>query len=173
MAAAWAGDVSGDGRADLILRQHPDEGGVRIKTAITGSPLPPAPDRMANLLARYETALDPARRGPSPGDGDRDGREDVWLLKVSGGRPAVERLRGQSPGGLPGPCSCGPRRDRSCRRGKTRLGAADVDYDGMTDLVLFSSDPSGTRIRMLMAATDRAIRTRFHQGLDWVSLRPY
>ena len=42
-AAAWAGDVSGDGRADLIVREHPESGGVRIKTAVTGSPLPLRP----------------------------------------------------------------------------------------------------------------------------------
>ena len=40
VVAAWAGDVSGDGRADLIVRQDPDGGGLRFRTAITKSPLP-------------------------------------------------------------------------------------------------------------------------------------
>ena len=174
VAAAWAGDVSGDGRADLILRQDPEGGGVLIKTAVTGSPLPPAPERMANLHVRYETALDPTKVKVVPGDGDRDGREDVLLLTVSGGRASVDRLRGQAMGALrPVPLWAAPRTDRVAVE-KTRLGAADVDYDGMTDLVLFSRDPNGTRIRVLLTAYD-AVRPGpdFVEGLDWLSLRPY
>lgn len=174
VTAAWAGDVSGDGRADLILRQNPEEGGVRIKTAMTGSPLPPAPERMANLHVRYETPLDPSKVKVVPGDGDRDGREDVLLLTASGGRASLDLLRGQAMGALrPLRLWTAPRSSRVAVE-KTRLGAADVDYDGMTDLVLFSRDPSGTRIRMLLAAYG-AVRPGpdFVDGLDWLSLRPY
>lgn len=59
--------------------------------------------------------------------------------------------------------------------GRTQLGAADVDHDGRTDLVLFSRDGSGTRIRVL-----RARYTRFIAGpdlreptLDQTRLTPY
>ena len=31
VADAWAGDVSGDGRADLIVREHPKTGGVALQ----------------------------------------------------------------------------------------------------------------------------------------------
>jgi hypothetical protein len=174
VAAAWAGDVSGDGRADLILRQHPAEGGVRIKTALTGSPLPSGPERMGNMRIGYETALDPSKVKAVPGDGDRDGREDVLLLSAKSGRASVLRLRGQALGAFKRvPMWTAPRSDRVAVE-KTRLGAADVDNDGMTDLVLFSRDPSGTRIRVLLAAYG-SMRPGldFVEGLDWLSLRPY
>jgi hypothetical protein len=57
---------------------------------------------------------------------------------------------------------------------KTRLGAADVDYDGMTDLVLFTRDPGGTRMRVLKTRYDtmKSGANRV-EAFDWRSLRPY
>ena len=93
VVAAWAGDVSGDGRADLIIRQHPDGGGVRFRTAITKSPLPSGGDRMHGLKLAWEsTTLQPSRVKSVPADANRDGREDVLLLVGGEGRPRVERL---------------------------------------------------------------------------------
>jgi len=174
MAAAWAGDLSGDGRADLILREHPESGGVRIKTAVTGSPLPPGQQRMGNLRSTYASALDPAKVKMVPGDANRDGREDLLVLTARQGRARVDRLQGQALGAFKQvPVWVAPRADRVATE-KTRLGAADVDYDGMTDLVLFSRDPAGTRIRVLLSAYD-TMRPNLDlvEGLDWLSLRPY
>ena len=55
-AAAWAGDLSGDGRADLIIRMNPVGGGIRVKTAVTKSPPPGGDQKMAGLKARWESA---------------------------------------------------------------------------------------------------------------------
>lgn len=174
VAAAWAGDLSGDGRADLILREHPESGGMRIKTAVTGSPLPPGQQRMGNLRSTYASALDPAKVKMVPGDANRDGREDLLVLTARQGRARVDRLQGQALGAFKQvPLWVAPRADRVATE-KTRLGAADVDYDGMTDLVLFSRHPSGTRIRVLLSAYD-TMRPSLDlvEGLDWLSLRPY
>jgi len=175
VAAAWAGDVSGDGRADLIVRQHPVGGGVRIKTALTSSSLPGAGSHMTGLRVGYEDAsLDPAKVKTIPGDANRDGREDLLMLIRSGGLARVERLQGQLYGGFKRvPVWIAPRTAPIAVE-KTRLGAADVDYDGMTDLVLFSRHEAGTRIRVLKtrydtmkSGTDRV------EPFDWRSLRPY
>ncbi len=174
VAAAWAGDLSGDGRADLILRQHPESGGVRIKTAVTGSPLPPGQQRMGTLRNTYASALDPAKVKMVPGDANRDGREDLLVLTAREGRARIDRLQGQALGAFKQVSLwVAPRADRVATE-KTRLGAADVDYDGMTDLVLFSRHPDGTRIRVLQSAYD-TMRPSLDlvEGLDWLSLRPY
>jgi hypothetical protein len=174
VAAAWAGDLSGDGRADLILRQHPESGGVRIKTAVTGSPLPKGEQRMGTLRSTYEVSLDPAKVKMVPGDVNRDGREDLFLLTAASGRARVERLQGQARGAFKRVALwTAPRSDRVATE-KTRLGAADVDNDGMTDLVLFARHPDGTRLRVLRAGY-QTLRPSIDlvERLDWLSLRPY
>lgn len=174
VSTAWAGDLSGDGRADLILRQNPDSGGVRLKTAVTRSPLPSGQDRMTPLRLVFETSLDPAKVRMVTGDANRDGREDLLLLTASGGRAHVDRLQGQNHGAFKRvPLWTAPPTDPVPVE-KVRLGAADVDYDGMTDLVLFVRHPDGTRIRVLKARYD-TLRAGFDivEPLDWTGLRPY
>jgi hypothetical protein len=174
ISAAWAGDLSGDGRADLIVRQNPGSGGVRLKTAVTRTPLPSGEDRMRALRVAFETAVDPAKVKTVTGDANRDGREDVLLLWASGGRARLERLQGQTFGALKQVhLWTAPKTDPVAVE-KTRLGAADVDYDGRTDLVLFSRHPDGTRIRVLRTRYDTVLPGfDLIEGLDWASLRPY
>jgi hypothetical protein len=57
---------------------------------------------------------------------------------------------------------------------KTRLGAADIDYDGREDFVLFSARGTGTRIRILKARYD-TVRPGpdWNVSIPWADIRPY
>jgi hypothetical protein len=174
VAGAWTGDVSGDGRADLIVRQGTGRRGVTVRTAVTRSPLPRGSDRMAALRVGFSAALDPDKVKTVAGDANRDGRENVLVLIGRGGSAAVERLQGQLYGGFKRVRVWVAPRSADIAVEKTRLGAADLDYDGMTDLVLFSRHPNGTLIRVLktrystMKAGPREV-----EPFDWRSVRPY
>jgi hypothetical protein len=57
---------------------------------------------------------------------------------------------------------------------RTRLGTADIDYDGRTDVVLYSERGSGTRIRVLKTRYDRMVAgPDWQAGIPWDSVRPY
>jgi hypothetical protein len=175
IAAAWAGDVSGDGRADLIVREHPAGGGVRFRTAITKSPPPAGDDRMRGFRLAWESAkLQPGKVRSIAADANRDGREDILLLVGGDGRPRVERLQGQPLGKfVRGRIWTAPRNAR-IPVSSTRLGAADADDDGRTDLVLFSKHADGTRIRVLKTRYD-SMRAGMDivEDIDYDDVRPY
>ncbi|MFV2063359.1 MAG: FG-GAP-like repeat-containing protein [Chloroflexota bacterium] len=170
--SAWAGDVSGDGRADLIVRQNLDGGGLRIKTAVGKSPSP----GMGALTKRFQSrTINASKTRMVQGDANRDGREDLLMIVGGGGPTRVERLQGKGLGGLKRVrIWTAPKSDPIPVR-KTRLGAADVDNDGRTDLVLFTEQGAGTRIRVLktryasMAKGPDMVKS----SLDWTDVRPY
>lgn len=175
VAGVWLGDLSGDGRSDLIVRQNLDGGGVRLKTAVTQSPLPGAFPRMGPYKARWaDTSLVPAKVKMTVGDANRDGRDDVMLLATSGGRAVVERLQGLKLGGFKRvKLWTAPAKD-PIRVEKTRLGAADIDFDGREDFVLFIGRGARTRIRVLRSRYDSVV-----PGPDrvvsfaWKDVHPY
>jgi hypothetical protein len=175
VVAAWAGDVSGDGRADLIVRQHPAGGGVRFRTAMTKSPLPAGSDRLGSLRLAWEyTALKPSQVKAVPADADRDGREDLLVLIGGDGRPRVERLAGQRLGKLKRSRLWTAPKGMRIAVARTRVGAADADHDGRTDLVLFTKHEGGTRIRLLKTRYD-TMRPGLDivESIDYSGVRPY
>lgn len=175
VVAAWAGDLSGDGRADLIIRQHPDSGGVRFRTAVTKSPTPSGGDRMVGFKLAWETTkVKPSRLKAVPADANRDGREDVLLLIGGAGRPRVERLTGQPSGRFKRVHIWTAPKSARIPVTNTRLGAADADHDGRTDLVLFSEHAEGTRIRVLKTRYDSmATGLDIVEPIDYDDVRPY
>jgi hypothetical protein len=129
---------------------------------------------MGTLRVGFSAALDPAKVKVVPGDANRDGREDVFLLIGRGGRAVVERLQGQLYGGFKRVPVWAAPRSAGIAVEKTRLGAADMDFDGMTDLVLFGRHERGTRIQVLKTrySTMKAGPSEV-EPFDWRSVRPY
>jgi Stage II sporulation protein len=175
VASVWLGDLSGDGRSDLIVRQNVEGGGVRLKTAVTKSPLPSSFPRMGTYKARWEdTTLVPAKVKMTVGDADRDGRDDVMMLVGGGGQAVLERLQGRKLGGLKRVRVWTAPKSDPIPVAKTRLGAADIDYDGREDYILFSQRGTGTRIRILKARYDKAKPgPDWRIGTAWADIRPY
>jgi len=172
---AWAADLSGDGRADLVIRQDIADGGVKVRTAVTSSPLPGTFPRMGAIKTRFEDRkLAAAKVRMATGDANRDGRDDVVMIIGGGGRAKVERLQGSLLGGFKRVrVWVAPKSDPIPVR-STRLGVGDIDYDGRTDLVLYSERSKGTRVRVLKMRYDRvAAGPDWQTGIPWSSLRPY
>ena len=175
VAAVWAGDLSGDGRSDLIVRQNIDGGGVRLKTAVTKSPVPSSGSRMNSYKSRWEDkSLSSAKVKMTVADANRDGRDDVVLLVGGGGRAVVERLQGQKLGGVKRvKIWTAPKADPIPVQ-KTRMAAADVDYDGRDDLVLYIDRGQSTRIRVLKTRYDRMVQgPDWKFSVPWDDVRPY
>jgi hypothetical protein len=57
---------------------------------------------------------------------------------------------------------------------KTRLGVSDVDYDGLTDLILHIDRNGGTRMRVLKTRYDRMqVAQEWQEPFDWRDVRPF
>lgn len=174
-AEAWAGDISGDGRADLIIRQNPSAGGVRVKSAVTKSPPPSGNQRMNGLKTRFDAGnLVASKVRMVAADANRDGRGDLLMLIGGGGRARIERLQGQSRGGFKRVKMWTAPRSSPIPVAKTRLSAADIDYDGRTDLILHMDRNGGTRMRVLKTRyDDMKIAQEWQEPFDWKDVRPY
>ena len=174
VAGVWLADLSGDGRSDLVVRQNGDGGGVKLKTAVTKSPLPGSFPRMNTYKARWEgPSLIPAKVKMTVGDANRDGRDDVMMLIGGGGRAVVERLQGGKLGGFKRVKVWTAPSSDPIPVENTRLGASDIDYDGREDWVLYSKSGSGTRIRVLRARYDKVVKgPDFKVWIPWSEVRP-
>ena len=172
VTAAWAGDVSGDGRADLIVREDPESGGIRVKIALANR----TSSGLGELKTRFsDDTLRPSRARIVPGDADRDGREDLFLVTRNGGAGHVDRLKARPAGVLVRSVLWKAPKDDPIDIRSTRLGVADVDYDGLTDLLLFQKDGTGTRIRVLKSRYDSMVQAPSIAlpSIEWEGLRPY
>ncbi len=175
ITAAWGGDVSGDGRADLVIRQNIAGGGVKVRTAITRSPLPSASPRMGAIKTRFESrGLKASKVKMALGDANRDGREDVIML-IGGGRAKIERLQGLQGGGFKRVSLWVAPKSDPVPVKRTRLGASDIDYDGRADLLLYSyRTEKNSRMRTLKARYDRMLPgPNIKVSIPWSGIYPY
>jgi hypothetical protein len=169
--SVWAADVTGDGYADLVVREDLAAGGVSVSVAVNESGAD-----MGSLKVRFKlTSLSQSTTKMIAADANRDGREDLLMLIGGDGPTRVQRLQGKAGGGFKRVHIWKAPSADPIPVKKTRLGAADVDYDGRTDLVLFTKNGEGTRIRVLKTryTSMKAGPDSTHDSLDWKDVRPY
>lgn len=172
--AAYAADVTGDGRADLVVSQDRGARGLRlwVMASRTGR----------NGLAAARAWLDrPGWRAATtmllPIDENRDGRDDLFAIVPRGSQGiAVHALRAQSRGSFAVSQRWQSPAGRRLPFGQLRAVALHVDSDGRGDLALFSR--AGTRDVSVfwLRTTDTGMeagRALRHAGLRWAGLRPY
>lgn len=162
---AWATDVTGDGRSDLVLAHEAEGGGVEYGVA------PALPEGGFGVAAVWATIsdLDGAAVRHAPADFDRDGRGDLWLLRPSDAGVSLAVLRAK-PGSfvLWTVWNSEPGDDLSVD--DLKLASTDLDFDGRSDAVLIRDlGDEGTQLLGLRNRADRIARWAPLEDplLDW------
>ena len=167
---AFAGDVTGDGRADIVL-ETPGTDGLSFRVLATTK----TDWLLADPVTWYTAAgltMDATRSILA--DVDRDGRDDIVLALASGTKTIYRGLR--STGSA---FSASDLYSSSIGVSRIKLATSDVDHDGRGDMVVFArlADGSpGTRIyiyRSKGTSLAGAELWREDLGLDWQAVEPY
>ncbi len=167
---AFAGDVTGDGRADIVLETPAADGlSFRVMATTTTDWL------LAEPVSWYTAAgltMDATRSILA--DVDRDSRDDIVLALASGARTVYRGLR--STGAA---FSASDLYSSSIVFDRIKLATSDVNHDGRGDMVVFArlADGSpGTRVyvyRSKGTSLAGAELWREDLGLDWQAVEPY
>jgi hypothetical protein len=176
MRGAWSGDVSGDGRDDLIVANDLGDGGREYLAALSRGPAPGLGDLRQRHLASDlvgDIVLE------TVGDLTRDGRDEIVLVIDTGERTRIELLRPLKHATAPYLREVAWTGDR-LPLDQVRLSTSDVDYDGITDLVVFR-DRGGTAIEVQTFVTPPNGRygtmapgpSIVDESVGWGTVRPY
>lgn len=168
-ARAWAVDATGDGRADLVVARDLGDGGLEYLVAASqsaGASLGPLVSWAVVPELRWATTRHAAA------DFDRDGRDDLWVVTPSGSGTSVSVLRARPASFILKPRWESP----SVPFEGLKLGAADINYDGRGDLVLYLDlGASGTRLQTLRNTYQKMVPVTPYDdaSLDWSATDPF
>ncbi len=147
-----AGDVDGDGRADIITGAGPGGGPhVRVFTGATGGQLATALGSFFAYGAGFTGGV-----WVGAGDVNGDGRADVITGAGAGGGPHVKAFSGLNGMELHSffPYGLG-------FTGGVRVAAADVNGDGKDDIITGAGPGGGPHVRVFDGMTGQPIRGFF------------
>jgi hypothetical protein len=163
---AWAADIDGDGRRDLVWAVGAEEAGFRVRLALPSGELGPRRDY-------GEVAL----RAAACADLDRDGTAELIGVSQNESRLfALERARGAGAAGPPyahgerGELSLANWSLSGANTGAAALESAalgDLDGDGVSDVV--RADPLHSQVEALFTAGPLAGATRVFPSLGGAS----
>lgn len=173
-AQAWAADVNGDGRSDLVVEQSLGDAGVSFSSAVSTAPTA----GLGALVDRVDAPdLTMAKTLVAIGDVNRDGRDDIFVAYPQPGGTRVDILRAKASGiGFVRATAWTSTKANAMPFGKVKIASADVNYDGMSDLVLFvDGGAKGTTLATLRAnyGTLTLGSTVVDPTLDWSTADPY
>jgi Stage II sporulation protein/FG-GAP repeat len=166
---AYAGDATGDGRADVIVELDRGTAGLSYDVL----PSRPAGGSLGPRQ-RWRDAPDMRRSTTrtAVGDMNRDGRADVLLAAPSGaGSRLVALVAGTAAFGRTTLWS-----SSSYAISRVKIAGADLDYDGRGDVVMYvDRGAAGTRLLAFTGNGASMTGTLWldDPGLPWSTARPY
>jgi hypothetical protein len=144
-----AGDINGDGKADIIVT--PDEGGGPVVAVYDGAKVAAGTNGDAAQIVRFLGIEDPNFRGgarASSADMDGDGLADLAVVAGFGGGPRIALFNGKSIGGAGSPVKFLPDFfvfEQTLRNG-VFVTLGDITGDGFADVVAGGGPGGGPRV---------------------------
>lgn len=143
----FAGDVNGDGRADLILSRS--IGGKRALTAYLGQSNGKFSEPVTTTSTRNFYYHDPA----FVGDFNGDGRTDLVIMWTNGGYRQLLVYTGNADGTFTEGQNLSSSRKHSLTQWPSKFFAADVNGDGKDDFVVQYRNTNGKRCILVYKGT--------------------
>jgi hypothetical protein len=167
---AFAGDVTGDNRADIVL-QTPSADGLTFRVMVTTA--------TGSLLAdpvTWYSASDLTAAGTKAAilDYDRDSRDDLVLAIGNGSRTTYRGLRSTGHA-----FSAVSLIDSPMAFGRIKVVSSDVNHDGRGDLIVYASplnDAPGTQLYVYRSTGSTLAPGELwleDPSLDWQAVEPY
>jgi hypothetical protein len=145
-----AGDVNGDGKADIIVGAGPG-GGPHVEVFDGSTPtLGPAPKILTSFYAYASTFTGGVF--VASGDLNADGKADIITGPGQGGGPHVRAFDGLS-GAILQSFQAFPTFSGSGWTSGARVASYDVNLDGIDDLIISGGQGQSSRVRILNGAT--------------------